>query len=115
MEPRIESPAIECAAIDCGAKESMPLESACVGSPRASMSAGKPSQQISIENGRSLAGMNPGRMSARDANATSMMLARSVCLRRLRGLKRISPGLILGRGDFTHKSEGPWAADTTPC
>jgi hypothetical protein len=62
------------------------------------MSAGKPSQQIWIENGRSPASMNPGGMSARNANATSMMLANSVRLRRSRALKRISHGIILGRG-----------------
>jgi hypothetical protein len=76
--------------------ESMPMESACAGSPCASTSAGKPSQQISIENGRSLAGMNPSGMSARDANATSMMLAMTVRLRRLLELKRISHGVFLG-------------------
>jgi hypothetical protein len=57
------------------------------------VAAGKPSQQISIENGWSLAGMNPRGTSARDANATSMMLARSIRLLRLPRLKRISPGL----------------------
>jgi hypothetical protein len=64
------------------------------------MSAGKPSQQISIENGRSLAGMNPAGISARDANATSSMLAMSVRLLRLRGLKRISHGVTLGPGFY---------------
>jgi hypothetical protein len=66
------------------------MESACGGSPCASIPGEKSSQQISIENGRSLAGMNPGGTSARDANATSSMLAMSVRLLRLRGLKRIS-------------------------
>jgi hypothetical protein len=41
--------------------------------------------------------MNPGGMSAREANATSMMLAMSVRLIRVRGLKRISGGVVLGR------------------
>jgi hypothetical protein len=67
------------------------------------MAAGKPSQQISIENGRSPAGMNPGGMSARNASATSMMLAMSVRLLRSRGLKRISHGFILKPADFTPK------------
>jgi hypothetical protein len=60
------------------------------------MSAGRPSQQISNENGRSLAGMNPGAMRPRDANATSIMLAMSACLFRLPRLKRISVGVVLG-------------------
>jgi hypothetical protein len=76
------------------------------------MSAGKPSQQISIENGRSFAGMNPGGMSAREASATSMMLVMSVRLLCLPGLKPISHRVILGRRDFTRKSETAWAADT---
>jgi hypothetical protein len=47
--------------------------------------------------------MNPGGMSARDANATSMMLAMSVRLLRLRGLKRISDGVFLGPGFYPEK------------
>jgi hypothetical protein len=39
--------------------------------------------------------MNPGGMSTRNANATSMMLAMSVRLFRLRGLKRISQRAII--------------------
>jgi hypothetical protein len=54
------------------------------------MPAGRPSGQISIENGRPLAGMNPGGMSARETNAISMMLAMSVRLHRLPEIKRIS-------------------------
>jgi len=65
------------------------------GSTWASMSAERPSQQISIENGLPLAGMNPGGMSAREANATSMMLAMSVRTFRLPGLKRSPTGLFL--------------------
>ena len=72
---------------------SMDIESACEGS-----TAGRASQHISIENGRSLAGMKPAGMSARDANATSMMPAMSVCLFRLQGAKRISQGAIIGVG-----------------
>jgi hypothetical protein len=60
------------------------------------MSAGRPSQQISIENGRSVAGMNPGGTRARDTNATSTMLAMSVRPFRWQGLKRISQSAILG-------------------
>jgi hypothetical protein len=71
--------------------ESMPIESACGGSPSASMAAGKPSQQISIENGRSVDGINPGAISAREANASSMMLAKGVRLRHLPELKRHLP------------------------
>ena len=89
MESWIESAAIECA---------------CGGSTCASMSAGRSSQQISIENGRSFAGMNPGGMSTRDANATSMMLAISVRLFRLPGLKRISQAVILGGGILPAKA-----------
>jgi hypothetical protein len=81
--------------MDSMSMESIGMESACEGSTCASMSAGRPSQQISIENGRSVAGMNPGGMSARDANATSMRLAMSVGLFRLQGLKRISQGAIV--------------------
>ena len=77
---------------------SMPMDSISMESC-ASMPAGRPSQQTSIENGRPLAGMNPAGMSARDANATSMMLAMSVRLFRLPGLKRISQDVILG-GEF---------------
>jgi hypothetical protein len=66
------------------------MEFACAGSACASMSTASPSQQISIEKGQPLAGMNPGGMSTRDANATSMMPAISVRLFRLRRLKRIS-------------------------
>jgi hypothetical protein len=84
--------------------ESMPMESACAGSTCASMSAGRSSQQISSENGQPLAGMNPGGMSTRDANATSMMPAMSVRLFRLPGLKRISHGVILGRGILPAKA-----------
>jgi hypothetical protein len=80
----------------------MPRESACEGSPCASMAAGKSSQQISIENGRSLAGMNPSGMSAREANATSMMLANSVRLLRWRGLNRMS-GLYDTRSGLINK------------
>jgi hypothetical protein len=76
----------------------MPVESACAGSSCASTPAGRPSQQISIENRRSLAGMNPGGMSTRDANATSMMLAISVRLLRLPRFKRISQSVILSKG-----------------
>jgi hypothetical protein len=65
------------------------MESMWPDSAYASMAAGKPSQQISIENGPA-PGMNPCGMSARKANATSMMLARSTRLRRLHGFKRIS-------------------------
>ena len=83
----------------------MPMESACGGSTCASMSAERPSKQISIKNGRPLAGMKPGGMSTRDANATSMMPAMNVRLYRLPGLKRISQGVILDGGNFTSKSE----------
>jgi len=62
------------------------------------MAAGKPSQQISNENGRSVAGMYPGGMIAREANPASMMLAMSLRVVRLRGLKRISHGIILREG-----------------
>jgi hypothetical protein len=55
--------------------------------------------------------MNPGGMNARDANATSMMLAISVRLLRLRRLKRIFHEVILGRailpnasGQVTHEA-----------
>jgi hypothetical protein len=111
MESWMESAAIECAdadsaGIDSGDMESTPMASACAGSPGASMSAGKPSQQISIENGRSLAGMNPGGMSARDASAASMMLAMSIRLLRLRGLKRISQGVILGGESYPERRNG---------
>jgi hypothetical protein len=57
---------------------------------------GNPSQQISSENGRSFAGMNPGGMSTRNANATSMMPAMSIRLFRLHRLKRVSRGANLG-------------------
>jgi hypothetical protein len=40
--------------------------------------------------------MNPGGMSTRNANATSMKLAMSVRLFRLQGLKRVSWGAIPG-------------------
>jgi len=98
MESWIESAAIESAGMG-----SIPMESACEGSTCASMSAGRPSQQISIENGQPLAGMNPGGMSTRDANATSMMLAMNIRLFRLPGLKRISEDSW--RGNFISKSE----------
>ncbi len=67
------------------------------------MSEGRPSLHISIKNGRSLAGMKPGGMNTRDANATSMMLAMNVRRFRLPGLKRISQDSW--RGNFTSKSE----------
>jgi hypothetical protein len=47
--------------------------------------------------------MNPGGMSTRDANATSMMLAMSHRLFRLPGLKRVSQDSW--RGNFTSKSK----------
>jgi hypothetical protein len=56
------------------------------------VSAERPSQQISIKNGRPVAGMNPGGMSIREAIAASMMPAMSVRLLRLPELKRISQG-----------------------
>ena len=89
--------------------EPMSMPSAWGGSPCPSMWAGQPSQQISSEKGRSLAGMKPGGMSARNANATSMTLAMSIRLLRLRGVKRISRGnraLILPA-----KSERDWLLD----
>jgi hypothetical protein len=61
------------------------------------MSAGRPSQQISSENGRSLAGINPGGINTRNANATSMVLAMSLRLFRLQRLKHISQRTMLGR------------------
>jgi len=82
--------------MDCISMDPIPMECACAGVTCTSMPAGRPSQQTSIENGRPLAGMNPAGMSARDANATSMRLARSVRLFRLAGLKRISESVILG-------------------
>lgn len=76
-----------------------------------SMSVERSSQQISIKNGRPLAGMNPGGMSMRDANATSMMLAMSVRVLRLPELKRISQGGIFLDANFTSKSETAGAAE----
>ena len=79
---------------------SIPLESIAMGSAPgvsacASRSAGSPSQQIYIKNGRPLAGMNPGGGSIRNAKATSTMLAMSVRLFHLRRLKRVSQELSL--------------------
>jgi hypothetical protein len=91
--------------------DSMPIESAREGSTCASRPAGRPSQQIWIENGQPLAGMNPGGMSARDANATSMRLAMSVRLFRLAGLKRISQSVILG-GEFYQQKRNSVAVYT---
>jgi len=77
--------------------ESMDMDSASIsigsegeGSLCASISAGRPSQQISSESGWPLAGMKPGGMRPRDRNATSMMLAMTVRLFDLPRLKRIS-------------------------
>ena len=81
---------MESAAIECAGSEP-----ACEGSPCTSMGAGKPSQQIAIENGRSPAGMKPNGMSARKANETSMKLARGVRLLRVWGRKPISRRAIL--------------------
>ena len=67
--------------------ESMSIESAWLESPCASIPAGKPSQQISIENGRSPPSMNPCGMSARNANVTSKKLANSVRVRCSRRFK----------------------------
>jgi hypothetical protein len=71
--------------------EPMRAEAGCRGPPCASISAGKSSGQISSEKGRPLAGMNPAGMSAREANATSIMPATSVRLLRFRRLTRPSP------------------------
>jgi hypothetical protein len=90
--------------------DSMPMDSISIvfgreGSPGASMSVGRPSQQISIKNGRPLAGMKPGGMSPRDASATSMMLAMSARLFQLPRLKRISQGAVLGGKNINSKSD----------
>ena len=82
------------------------MESACEALTCASMSAGRPSQQISSENGRPLAGMNPGGINTRNANATSMMLAMSVRLFRLQRLKRISRAQFLARKFYHQKRHG---------
>jgi hypothetical protein len=68
------------------------------------MPAGSPSEQISIQSDRPLAGMNPGGMSTRDANATSIMPAVNVRLLHLPRLKGISPGVILRGGILPAKS-----------
>jgi len=51
------------------------MELAGESSPCASIPEGRPSQQISSENGRSGAGMKPAGMSARSAKAASNVLA----------------------------------------
>jgi hypothetical protein len=78
------------------------MESVREGSTCASTPAGRPSQQISIENGQPLVGMNPGGISTRDANATSMILAMSVRRFRLPRLNRISQSIFLAEY-FTSK------------
>jgi hypothetical protein len=90
--------------------DSMPLASACAGSSCASRPAGSPSQQISIQNGRSPAGMNPGGMSTRDDNATSMMLAISVRLLHLPRFKRISQAFLLA-AEFYQQNRNNVSAD----
>src|ERR1700683_1681240 len=99
--------------MDAMSMESTSMESTCEGWTRLSTSAGSPSQQSSIENGRSLAGMKPSGMNARDANATSMMLATIVRLFRLRGPKHISRGTVLCLEILPAKAEwrgpAPWA------
>jgi hypothetical protein len=70
--------------------ESITMESACGRSLCASIPGGSPSQQISIENGRSLAGMKPGGMSARAAKATSNVPVSSLRLLRSHKIKCIS-------------------------
>jgi len=70
--------------------ESMSMVPVSAGSAWASMAAGRPCQQISSENGRPLAGMNPWGMSARNANATSKAPAISVRLLRFTGTTPVS-------------------------
>jgi hypothetical protein len=92
---------------------SMPMGSASEGPAYASISAGRPSQQISIKNGRPLAGMNPGGMSIRNAKATSTMLAVSVRLLRLPEFKRVSRGVFLARKSY-HGSQSNSCGRGTP-
>ncbi len=92
------SMSMEFAATDPAAME--PAREDPAGSSVASSSAGSPSRQISIRNGRPLAGMNPGGMSIRNATATSSRPVMNVRLRRLRELKRISFGFFSARKSY---------------
>ena len=85
--------------------EFMPMACESAGPSCVSRSAGSPSGQISITNGRPLAGMKPGGMSIRRATATSRMPAMNVRLIRLPELKRVSHG-VFPTQNLISKSEG---------